>query len=309
MASEPAMGEASSERGPIAREAMEHAVQALSVDGYRFHCMERGDGPPVLFVHGSVSDYRTWQAQIDEFAGRFRAIAYSRRYHWPNEPIKDGADYAMLEHVHDLEAIIAMLGIAPVHLVGHSYGAFLSLLLAVRRPAAVRSLVLTEPPVVTLFVSNAPRPTEILKLFATRPRTATAILKFGANGLGPATAAFRAGDMELGVQSFGTAVLGREAFRGLSDARMEQVRANLIKAEFLGSGFAPLDEEQIRRIANPTLLVTGEQSPALFHRLADRLQELVPRAKRVTIPRASHIVHEDSAPAFNTEALSFLHQP
>jgi pimeloyl-ACP methyl ester carboxylesterase len=287
---------------------MDHAVQALSIGAYRFHCVVHGDGQPVLFVHGSVSDHRTWQAQIDEFAGRFRAIAYSRRYHWPNNPIEDGVDYAMLEHVDDLEAIIATLGIAPAHLVGHSYGAFLCLLLAVRRPSVVRSLVLTEPPIITLFVSSVPRPTEFLKLFVTRPRAATAILKFGATGLAPATAAFRAGDIEKGLRTFGTAVLGREAFRSLTDTRMGQVQANLIKAEFLGSGFPPLDGAQVSRLASPTLLVTGERSPSLFHRLADGLQELLPRVKRVTIPGASHMVHEDNAIAFNTEALSFLHR-
>lgn len=38
-------------------------------------------------------------------------------------------DYPMAQHVDDLDAVIEELGIAPVHLVGHSYGAFLALLL------------------------------------------------------------------------------------------------------------------------------------------------------------------------------------
>ena len=274
--------------------------------GYHFHCVQQGDGHPILFVHGSVSDHRTWQPQIETFGSHYRAIAYSRRYHWPNEPIATGADYAMREHVDDLEAVIASLGIAPVHLVGHSYGAFIGLLLACRRPDLLRSLVLAEPPVVTLLASNRPQALEILRLLATRPRTAAALMTFGARGLGPATAAFQAGDVETGLRLFGTAVLGREAFQNLSPVRLREVRDNLIVAEFLGSGFAPVDPSDVRRIECPTLLVTGACSPALFHRLTDRLEELLPRALRVEIAQASHIMHEDNVPAFNAAVLSFL---
>jgi pimeloyl-ACP methyl ester carboxylesterase len=54
--------------------------------------------------------------------------------------------------------------------------------------------------------------------------------------------------------------------------------------------------------------MNGEKSPALFHRVVDRLQELLPQAERIEIPAASHIVQEDNAPAYNTAVLSFLRQ-
>jgi len=41
--------------------------------------VERGTGEPVVFVHGSASDYRTWHSQLDELGQRYRTIAYSRR--------------------------------------------------------------------------------------------------------------------------------------------------------------------------------------------------------------------------------------
>jgi len=286
--------------------SLNHQEEKRLLAGYRFHVVQRGEGQPILFVHGSVSDHRTWRAQIETFGSRYRAIAYSRRYHWPNEPIAAGADYEMSGHVDDLEAMIVSLGIAPVHLVGHSYGAFIALLLACRRPDLLCSLVLAEPPLVTLLVSNPPKPVEILRLLATKPRTAAALVSFAARGLGPATAAFRVGDMETGLRLFGAAVLGRKAFLSLSDMRRQEVRDNLIVAEFLGSGLGPVRPGEIRRIECPTLLLTGARSPALFHRLTDHLEELLPRALRGEIAQASHIMHEDNAPAFNAAVLSFL---
>jgi pimeloyl-ACP methyl ester carboxylesterase len=281
-------------------------MASVDINGVLLEYFEDGSGESIVFVHGSASDYRTWQFQQDEFAKQFRTIAYSRRYHWPNKQIAEGVDYSMIEHVDDLQTLLHSLGAVPAHLVGHSYGAFLCLLLAIKEPYLVRTLVLAEPPVITLFVSDPPKPLEILKLLVSRPRTAVSIIKFGTKGINPAAAAARRDDMEEAMRLFGTTALGPEAFRQLSKARLAQVRDNLIKAEFLGSGFVPLEAEQIRRIHIPTLLLNGQRSPGLFHRLIDRLQELLPNSERVKIREASHIIHEDNASAYNAALLSFL---
>jgi pimeloyl-ACP methyl ester carboxylesterase len=278
----------------------------LDINGTRLEVIEQGTGEPVVFIHGSASDYRTWKPQLDDLGNLFRAIAYSRRYHWPNDGIPNDADYSMEEHVDDLQALLRSLDAGAVHLVGHSYGAFVALLLAIREPRLVRTLILAEPPVITLFVSNKPRPAEILRLLFSRPRSAIAIMRFGAKGVGPATAAARRGDMDAAMRIFGTAVLGREFYQGLASSRLEQVSANAIKAEFLGSGFAPLKDEDVRGIQVPTLLVSGQQSPGVFHRLLDRLEELLPHSERVEVRGASHIMHEDNAVAYNAALRSFL---
>jgi len=281
-------------------------VAQLDINGTRLEIFEQGVGDPVVLVHGSASDLRTWHGPQRELAKRYRTIAYSRRYHWPNEPIPEQADYAMHEHVDDLRALLGRLQTGPAHLVGNSYGGFVCLLLALREPQLARTLVLTEPPVLTLFTSSQPRPTEILRLLLTRPRTAAAIVKLGAAGIGPATSAARRGDMDTAMRVFGSAVLGPEFYHRLSTRRLEQVRANAFKAEFLGSGFPPLDGEDLRKLETPVLLINGGRSPKLFHRLNDGLERLLPRCERIEIEGASHIVHEDNAQAFTAATLAFL---
>ena len=281
-------------------------MSSIDLGTARLAYVDRGEGAPVLLVHGSSSDYRTWDAVLDALAEQFRVISYSRRYHWPNEHIPEGADYSMSEHVDDLEALLGALDAAPAHLVGHSYGAFLCLLLAIRRPAWVRSLVLAEPPVLTLFTSSTPTARELLRLVATRPRAAFAVAKLGATGIAPAVAALERGDPERAFARYGTAVLGHERFQRLSAERREQARVNFIPAELLGSGFAPLDDDRVRAVDRPTLLMNGEHSPAVFHHLMDRLAELLPNHERVEIPRASHIMHEDNPAAWKAAVLPFL---
>jgi pimeloyl-ACP methyl ester carboxylesterase len=112
--------------------------------------------------------------------------------------------------------------------------------------------------------------------------------------------------MEEAMRLFGTAVLGRDFYHGMSEVRQEQVRVNLIKAEFLGSGFPSLAASRVRELEVPTLLLNGQSSPSIFHRLTDRLEELLPHSERKKIPGASHMMHEENAPAFNTAVLEFL---
>ncbi len=267
---------------------------------------EAGTGEPLVLVHGSVSDMRTWSPVFAELAERYRVIRYSRRYHWPNEQIPPGADYSMDDQVADLEALLAEVVAEPVHLVGHSYGAYVALLCALRRPEMVKTVVLGEPPVLPLVVSIPPKPMELVKLFLSRPALAAAVLRFGAKGLGPATKAVKRGENEEAIRLFGTAVLGAEAYNRLSPDRMEQVRDNFIEAEFTGSGLAALSEDEVAGIPHPILLLGGQESPALFGHLLDRLEELLPNVERATIEASSHNMHEDNPKAFAELVIQFL---
>lgn len=280
----------------------------ISVDGAELAYREQGSGDPVVFVHGTASDVRTWEAQLPALAGSYRAIAYSRRYAVPNADITPGVDDQMLPHVDDLVSFLRAIGAAPAHLIGHSWGGFICLLTAIRHPEVVRSLVVAEPPVLSLFVSTPPRPAELLPLLVRRPRTALAILRFGIGTVAPAQKAFRSGDDDEGMRRFGSGVLGKEAFHALPDERKQQMRANVaaMRAQLLGAGFPPIGDDELRHVKAPTLLLTAERSPAVFRRLTERLEELLPDAKRIEIPAASHGMHEENPDSVNEALLGFL---
>jgi pimeloyl-ACP methyl ester carboxylesterase len=97
-----------------------------------------GNGPPVLFVHGSVvGAERTWRRQLD-LADRWSLILPNRPGFAGSPPLKRG----------DFEAeapLFAELLGDGAHLVGHSYGAVIALLAAALRPEAVWSLTVSEP--------------------------------------------------------------------------------------------------------------------------------------------------------------------
>jgi pimeloyl-ACP methyl ester carboxylesterase len=281
-------------------------MDTLKINGTSLAYRECGEGEPVVLVHGSGSDLRTWQEQQDELAENYRVISYSRRYHWPNQKIPEDADYTMAQHLADLRTMIQTTSAAPAHLVGHSYGAFLCLLLAIESPDLVRTMVLGEPPSYTLYVSSTPRLPEILSLLVRKPRTALAIMNFGTKGMAPARELAKRGDAIGAMRLFGKTILGPQFFSQLSKERLEQVDANATRAEFLGSGFPPLQTARVRELQIPALLITGKHSHPLFHRLADGLEELLPRVERIEFENASHIMHEDQPVRFNRAVQSFL---
>jgi pimeloyl-ACP methyl ester carboxylesterase len=242
------------------------------------------------------------------FAEGHRAIAYSRRYSWPNTDIPDGVDDQMSPHVDDLATLIMNLNAAPAHLVGNSWGGFICLLTALRHPELVRSLAVEEPPVVPLFVSNRPKPQDVLKLFLTRPRSGAALMKFFGAVVGPATKAFSHDDLEGGVRTFTRGILGAAVYESLPPEIKDAFQASgrTLRASLTGAGFPTFTEDDARSITTPTLLISGKRSPALMRCLTDRLQQLVPNAERVDISGASHLMHHEKPSPVNAAVLDFI---
>jgi pimeloyl-ACP methyl ester carboxylesterase len=104
-------------------------------NGMTLHYVEQGSGPPLIFVHGSLSDYWYWQEQVEAFAQHYHVIDYSRRYNYPNDN-KPVPNYSAITDAEDLAQVIKTLHVRAADVIGHSYGALDGLFLAARHPRA-----------------------------------------------------------------------------------------------------------------------------------------------------------------------------
>jgi pimeloyl-ACP methyl ester carboxylesterase len=127
-----------------------------------------GSGPRVVLVHGSVGNGRaTWDA-LRPLAGRFELAIVNRPGYPPNPP----------QERLDFEQQAAEIGqiVGPRdHLVGHSYGGVISLLIASRQP--VRSLTVNEPPAFGVARGD-PAVEELLNAFEDAPSDPRGYLEF-----------------------------------------------------------------------------------------------------------------------------------
>jgi len=106
-----------------------------------FELEEHGEGTPAVLVHGSFRGGRdTFREQL-ALAAEYRVLVVDRRgFGRSPSTAQDGWPS-------DTEDLVALLDeVGPAHLVGHSYGAVVALLAAVRVPEQLLSLVAIEPP-------------------------------------------------------------------------------------------------------------------------------------------------------------------
>jgi pimeloyl-ACP methyl ester carboxylesterase len=93
----------------------------------------------VVLVHGSVANGPATFGALEALRGRFEVVVPNRGGYPPNPPLE------RIDFEEQADELAPLLGDG-AHLVGHSYGGVISLLMAARRPEAVRSLTMSEPP-------------------------------------------------------------------------------------------------------------------------------------------------------------------
>lgn len=116
-----------------------HKVQ--SADGTNIAYEIRGQGPPLVMVHGSSLDHTRWGSSITRLAEHFTLVLMDRRGRGASG---DGPVYSIEREFEDVAAVVDAVG-RPVHLLGHSYGAVCSLE-ASRLTPSIDKMVLYEPP-------------------------------------------------------------------------------------------------------------------------------------------------------------------
>src|SRR5439155_5441330 len=75
-------------QAPVQRSAAPPVVKHMNVNGVSLTYLEQGQGVPVVFVHGAISDHRAWIYQQEAVAREYRFIALDQRYFgigpWPD---------------------------------------------------------------------------------------------------------------------------------------------------------------------------------------------------------------------------------
>jgi pimeloyl-ACP methyl ester carboxylesterase len=106
----------------------------------RLHTVRRGDGPPIVFIHGMGTSAATWDRCTDLLADRFCVIAVDLLGHGSSPVPDDPAEYTRDRALVDIDEVLTDTGRAAV-LVGHSLGGYLALAHAATRPGVARAIV------------------------------------------------------------------------------------------------------------------------------------------------------------------------
>jgi pimeloyl-ACP methyl ester carboxylesterase len=227
----------------------------------------------VVLVHGSVGNGPATFASVEPLQERFELVIPNRGGYPPNPPL------SQIDFDEQAEELAPLLEDG-AHLVGHSYGGVISLLIAARHPKLVRSLTVSEPPA---FAVARDRP-EVERLIA----ELSAFFAAGPH----APAAYLRGFL---------AVVG-------SDIRLpeplppdlEQGAHAAIAERPPWEAEIPLDD--LAAAPFPKLVISGAHHPA-FDAVCDVLEERL-GAERAVLPGAGHSIPR--APGYAEQLRAFL---
>lgn len=245
--------------------------------------LDQGSGSPVVLVHGSLCDYRYWRWQLSDLSHTHRVIAPSLAGYWPS---LDLPNFDARRQAHTLlQQLDALLGPdSRFHIVGHSRGAVVTLLLAELAPTRLKSLTLADPGLVQSTQAPA------------------------APYLQDACTLIDQGDVDAGLALFVDAVNGEGTWRQMVRWFREMVHDN---AATLG----PQSHEQrylvdlpalSTQLHCPVLFMGGQHSPTRYAECIQQLLQFFPHAYEVTIAHAAHGMNLANPKAFNQSLLRFL---
>jgi esterase len=268
-------------------------MQTLPVNGYDMAYLEVGEGRPLVCVHGTLGDFRTWSAVVGPLSKRHRVIAVSLRHFFPEHWDGVGDDYRMARHVADVIGFIEKLGGGAVDLMGHSRGGHIAFRVAQQRPELLRKLVLAEPGG-ELDITLDP--------VAVTGGAAERAARFAASAAKVAD-----GDIDGGLKLFFEAIEGEGAWARLAAASKQQLRDNA--STLIGQvneDRKPYTKAEAQSIMAPTLFVGGTDTKGSLPAVLRALAPQVPGARTTMISGAGHWMFEQAPEQFCESVLAFL---
>lgn len=259
-------------------------MDTVDAGDHRIAYERKGEGPPLVLLHGYVGDRRMWQPQIDELSDEFTVVAWDAPgYGGSSDPPES---FRLADFADALAAFIDALGIERPHVTGMSFGGGLALELYRRYPSVPRTLVLASA--YAGWAGSLPadvvqhRLQQALRLADLPPeRLVTELIPTMFTDSAPA---------EL-VEEFAASM---RAFHPAG------LRAN-------ARSFAEADlRDVLPSIHVPTLLLYGDRDVRAPSNVAQDLHAEIPGARLVTIPGAGHVCNIDAPERFNAELRAFL---
>ena len=253
---------------------------------------EAGSGPGVVCIHSNASTSGQWRPLMERLAPKFRVLAPDS-YDSGKGPCWHSDRAITLSDEAGLIAPVLEKAGAAITLVGHSYGAAVALIAALRNPGRVRALVLYEPTLFSLIDAEGPAPNE-----ADGIRDAVAA----------AAAALDAGNADAAARHFIDYWMGEGTWSRMPAERKPPIAASVRNvrrwAHALFEEPAPL--AAFGALDVPVLYLVGERTTASARGVARLLAPVLPKARVVRLERLGHMGPVTHPEVVNEKIAAFL---
>jgi len=243
-----------------------------------------GSGVPLVLLHGGLSDARSWTPQLESLARDYDVIAWDAPGCGDSADPK--ADLRLADYADAVAALVRALGVGPVHLAGHSFGAGLAIDVYGRHRELVRSLVLSGA--YAGWRGSLP-PAEV----EARLNRALA-------------------DLDRPPAEWVDSYLDGFFGRSVPPQTVEAARTMMLDVRRAGTlsmvtAFASADLRGVLpTIAVPALLIYGAQDVRAPRGVAEALHAAIPGSRLILVPAAGHDVNLEAPREYDAAVRTFL---
>lgn len=235
-----------------------------SKDGTPIACQHSGAGAPVLMVHGTSGDHRTWMPVLPKLERFFTVWTMDRRGRGGSG---DADDYVLQREAEDVAAVADAIA-TPVHVFGHSFGGLCALEAALLTPNIDR-LMLYEPSLSLDGSAWSPEISARMRALLEEDRREEVLLLFLRD------IAKMPADEIAALQ------------QGVS-WRAQIAAAHTVYRELRAIEIYSFDTARFRAICIPTALLLGAKSPKRRRVVVELLQETLLNSHIVRLPGQTH---------------------
>lgn len=285
---------------------MNNTMESFNTNGVTLHYSKTGTGQPLLFIPGSISDYRTWTNIYHHFADKYECYVISRRFQFPDK-YHSGGDSSVAANTNDIAAFIKEMKLSPVAIIGHSFGGYVSLNLAIQFPELVKCVVAEEPIFAPALAKNPKNPLELLSLMFKNFKAGKSFVRLGMKGIEPTFKALAKGDTVTAQKTF---------IDGVTDGKKTPVTLDVLTQLQLADNIAALagedpfnntiKMEDLKKIKCPTLLISGTESPYAFQYISEKLKMYINSSQLISFNNAGHWIHIDQIEKYIATVTDFL---
>jgi pimeloyl-ACP methyl ester carboxylesterase len=260
-------------------------MQRVEWNGLQIAYERAGEGPPLVLLHGAISDHREWRTQLAELSDEFDVIAWDAPGNGKSsdpDPPFDTGDWADA-----LAGLLEALDVGPAHVGGLSWGGTLALELYGRHAGHVASLILVD----TYAGWKGSLPAD---------KCAARV-----------EACLREAEMDPAevAPRWLPGLLTEDTPREVADelvAIMSEAHPAGFRLMAISMG-ATDQRDLLPTIDVPALLVWGEADVRSPLSVAEAMHAAIPGAQLVVIPRAGHMSNMEQPARFNAEVREFIH--
>ncbi|MEU3770834.1 alpha/beta hydrolase [Amycolatopsis keratiniphila] len=247
----------------------------------------RGEGDPVILLHGGILDSRMWDAEMSELGRHHAVVRYDARGHGESSTPTE-----RFRHYDDLRALMTALELPRASLVGLSGGGRIAVDFALTYPELVENLVLVATGLSSMvpkdpFVLEQTKKLEEAGARGDLPAAIESILRMWVDGPRRSPT-----DVDQRVR-----LLCREMYT------QTVVRHRL-------AGFTLMDElraiERTGELSPRTLTLVGDLDSSDIVAIADQIESEARDARKLVVPGVAHMINLEKPAEFSRILLDFL---